>query len=130
NVSVADDKVVVKVHVKNTGKVAGRDVVEVYTSAPKGKLNKPAKELKGFAKTSLLQPGASETVTVEFNVMDMASFSEALSSWTLDKGDYSILVSRSVNDVVSSKCLRAGEARANKVHNAMSAESKSNELKK
>lgn len=130
NVSMVDDKVVVKVNVKNTGKVAGRDVVEIFTSAPKGKLHKPAKELKGFAKTSLLQPGTSETVTVEFNVMDMASFSEAQSSWTLDKGDYNILISRSVNDVVSSKSLKVAKARANKVHNAMSPEMKIKELKK
>lgn len=130
NIAIADDKVVAKINVKNNGKTAGRDVVEVYTSAPKGKLDKPAMELKGFAKTSLLQPGASETVTVEFDVMDMASFNESQSAWTLDKGNYSIHISRSVNNVIYSHLIKISKARAVKVHNAMAPETPIKELKK
>ncbi len=57
-------------------------------SAPKGKLEKPTKELKAFGKTALLAPGESEVLTIGWNVMDMASFNEKTSAWELAKGTY------------------------------------------
>lgn len=77
------DRCELKVSVKNIGKVAGREAVQLYVKAPNGGLDKPAKELKAFGKTALLQPGESQTLILTWNVMDMASFNEktALGSW-------------------------------------------------
>ena len=61
---VSGDNVVVSVTVKNSGKVSGKEVVQVYVAAPQGRISKPAKELKAFAKTRLLNPGESQTVTM------------------------------------------------------------------
>ena len=79
------DRCELKVSVKNIGKVAGREAVQLYVKAPNGGLDKPAKELKAFGKTALLQPGESQTLILTWNVMDMASFNEKNSSWELAK---------------------------------------------
>ncbi|WP_207382266.1 glycoside hydrolase family 3 protein [Schaalia vaccimaxillae] len=83
------------VEVTNNGTVAGKDVVEVYYSAPytKGGIEKSSVVLGGFAKTGEIAPGASETVTVEFNVEDMASYDyEGEGAYVLEAGDYAITV--------------------------------------
>ena len=82
------DNCEMKVAVKNTGNCAGKESVQVYVKAPAGGLEKPAKELKAFAKTKLLQPGESEVVTLSWKLMDMASLNEKSSSWELPKGTY------------------------------------------
>ena len=79
--AIDGDRCRMKVSVKNTGKVAGREAVQLYVKAPEGGMDKPAKELKAFGKTRLLKPGESQTLTLEWNVMDMASFNEKSSSW-------------------------------------------------
>lgn len=90
----------VTVEVVNTGKVAGRNVVELYVAAPQSqKLNKPAKELRDYAKTALLQPGQRETVTLLVKAEDLASFSEKASSWVTDAGTYSFLIASSAEQV-------------------------------
>jgi len=89
------EDIVVTVEVKNTGKVEAKEVVELYVSAPSGKLDKPVKELKAYAKTSSLKPGATETVTLRFATSDVASFDEAQSAWVVDAGEYQILVGSS-----------------------------------
>lgn len=83
NAKMDADRCELKVSVKNIGKVAGREAVQLYVKAPNGGLDKPAKELKAFGKTALLQPGESQTLILTWNVMDMASFNEktALGSW-------------------------------------------------
>lgn len=79
--------------VKNTGAVyAGKEVVQVYYSAPSGKLSKPYQELAAFAKTKLLAPGESETVEISFPVRDMASYCEACAAWVLEAGEYAVRV--------------------------------------
>ena len=78
----------VKVTVTNTGKVAGKDVVQVYVKAPKGELEKPERELKGFAKTPELAPGESCEVNVYVSKESLASFNEAADAWEIDKGNY------------------------------------------
>ncbi len=83
-----DGEMSLTVDVKNTGKVAGREVVQIYVSAPDGKLEKPEEELASFGKTKLLNPGETETLTFTFDAKEIASFDEETSSWIVEKGDY------------------------------------------
>lgn len=90
----------VTVDVKNTGKMAGKEVVQLYVSAPNTvKMNKPEKELKAFAKTKELQPGETATLTMTVNAADLASYDEASSSWVVDAGNYKFLVGASSRDI-------------------------------
>lgn len=93
------EEITVKVDVQNTGDVAGKDVVQVYFSAPyyQGGIEKSAIELAAYAKTKELAPGESETLTLRFAVEDMASYDSAVEqAWVLDAGEYKIHVSRDV----------------------------------
>ncbi|MBR4426787.1 MAG: fibronectin type III-like domain-contianing protein, partial [Spirochaetales bacterium] len=85
-------KVVVEVDVTNTGKRSGKEVVQVYASSPKGRLDKCRKDLAGFAKTDLLNPGCTETVKVSFDMKDIASYDTLHSSFVLENGDYIVRV--------------------------------------
>ncbi len=87
-----------KVTVTNTGKVAGKEVVQLYVSAPQT-IEKPKYELRGFAKTQELAPGQSETLTITFTAYDLASFHEDLSAWVTDKGQYTALFAASSEDI-------------------------------
>lgn len=93
------DKIEVSVSVKNTGKVAGKEVVQVYVTAAKGSYEKPAKELKTFAKTDLLKAGQSQTLKMTINKRDLASFDEAGSQWKVDAGVYTFKVGANVEDI-------------------------------
>ena len=97
-------RITVTANVTNTGDVAGKEVVQVYYSAPQGGLGKPAKELCAFAKTKMLQPGETQTLVMAFGVVDMASFDDlgkiAKSAYVLEKGDYTFHVGTSVRDTV------------------------------
>jgi beta-glucosidase len=89
----------VSVDVKNTGEVAGREIVQLYLTAPSGSLDKPAEELKGFVKTKLLAPGESQTLTFELTPRSLASFDTASSSWVAAAGDYTVRIGASSNDI-------------------------------
>ena len=90
----------VTVTVKNTGNYEGKEVVELYISAPDNKAaNKPAKELKAFAKTKQLKPGESETLTLSITAPELASFDEAASAWVVAEGEYQFLVAASAQDI-------------------------------
>jgi len=93
------DKVTVGIDVKNTGKVAGREVVQVYLSAPARKLDKPKEELVAFGKTGLLQPGETRRLSFEIKAEDLASFDEASSSWVAEAGAYQVEIGDSVKDI-------------------------------
>ena len=87
------------VTVKNTGGAAGREVVQLYLSAPgKGTL-KPALELRAFAKTKTLKPGESETLTFTLTARDLASFDPPSSSWLAEAGTYTVKVGASCEDI-------------------------------
>jgi len=90
------------VNVTNTGSVAGKEVVQVYYSAPQGLLGKPAKQLAAFAKTKLLAPGESETLIMRFDIADMASFDDLgklkKSAYVLEQGDYTFHIGTSVRN--------------------------------
>lgn len=82
------DAVTVKVTVKNTGKRAGKEIVQIYVSAPKEGLVKPVKELRAFAKTETLKPNASETLTMKIAKKDLASYSNYDEAYVLQPGVY------------------------------------------
>ena len=96
------EDIVATAKVTNTGDVAGKQVVQVYFSAPQGKLGKPAKELAAFAKTGLLEPGESEVLTMSFPISDMSSYDDTgkvvKSAYILEAGDYDIYVGNSIKD--------------------------------
>ncbi len=89
----------VSLTVTNSGKAVGREVVQLYLSAPGKLAAKPAIELKGFAKTKLLKPGESETVTFTLTPRDFASFDEAASAWVAEAGTYTIKAGASSEDI-------------------------------
>ena len=90
-----DKKITASVTITNTGKLAGKEVVQLYVSAPAGKLDKPAEELTGFAKTGLLQPGQSEKLAFTINADDLASFNTDATSWIADAGTYTVKIGSS-----------------------------------
>lgn len=90
----------ITLNVKNTGNYPGKEVVQLYVSAPNAeKTNKPAKELKAFAKTKELQPGESVTVTLSVKASELASYNEESSSWIVDEGNYAFLLAASSRDI-------------------------------
>ncbi len=101
------DEAEIRVLVTNTGNYPGREVVQVYTSAPAGKLSKPARELAGYRKTRWLSPGESETVAIRFPLDSMASYDDlgkiAKSAWVLEAGEYRFHIGTSVRDTVTAK---------------------------
>lgn len=91
------------VNVTNTGKVDGKEVVQVYVNAPQGKLGKPAKELVAFEKTRLLKTGETQVITLTVNIADMASYDDLgkvkKSAYVLEQGDYHFYVGTSIVQV-------------------------------
>ena len=94
----ANGDITVKVSVKNAGKTAGKEVVEVYVSAPGKDMDKPARELKGFAKTRKLAPGEAQTVEITIPYESLASFNEKDSRWQVEGGEYKVMVADNAAD--------------------------------
>lgn len=99
----------VSVTVKNTGKVAGKQVAQVYVTAPKSAYEKPAKELKAFGKTRELKPGESQTLKMTLEKRDLASFDEANSQWKVDAGNYLFQVGTDVASIKGTATLKVAE---------------------
>ncbi len=100
-----NETITVRVNVTNTGNMAGKDVVQVYYSAPytAGGIEKSAICLGGFAKTEMLEPGESDTLTITFRTDDMASYDyEVNEAWVLEKGTYKIIVANDVRNHIAS----------------------------
>ena len=121
------DNITITVNVRNTGKVSGKQVAQIYVAAPKGRLEKPTKELKAFAKTSLLKPGQSETLKMTIPVRELASFDEANSQWLAEAGQYSFLVGNNVEDIKDGVTLNLPEY-IEKTDNVMAPKEKLNLL--
>ena len=105
----------VSVKVTNTGKISGKDVVELYVAAPQGELDKPVKELKAYAKTRELQPGESQLVTLKVKNSELASYDESASAWVTDAGHYDFMLGSSSRDIRATLCaeIRGGSEKTN-----------------
>ena len=106
-ITIDGDEIAASVRVCNTGSVPGKEVVQVYFSAPQGKLGKPARQLAGYAKTRLLQPGDEQVIIIRFPAADMASYDDlgkiCKSAWLLEKGAYTFYIGTSVRDTVKAE---------------------------
>nr|WP_155949987.1 glycoside hydrolase family 3 C-terminal domain-containing protein [Prevotella sp. P6B4] len=123
------EAVEVSITVKNTGSVSGKEVAQVYVQAPNGKLEKPAQELKAFAKTRELQPGESQVLTMTIPVRMLASFDEAGSQWLTEAGTYTFRIGNSSRNIAATATLKLGEY-TEKTSNALAPQHKLNLLKK
>lgn len=125
----ADNQIItVSMDVKNTGSAPGKEVAQVYVTAPCGSLEKPAQELKAFAKTRELQPGESETLTMTIPLQDFASFNEKQSAWVVDGGTYTFRIGSSSRDIKAT-CTAKVKGQKQKVHNVLAPQVKLNILK-
>ena len=96
--SLDEDTLVLGVTVENTGAFAGREVVQVYVSAPVSEMDMPEQELKGFQKTMLLAPGEKEDIKIRIPLRNLASYSENAGGYILSKGDYGVRIGTSSRD--------------------------------
>ena len=120
----------VSVTVKNSGEHEGKEVVELYISAPDNKAaNKPVKELKAYAKTRNLKPGEKETVKLLVKTADLASFDEAASAWVVSGGEYQFLVGASSQDIKATLKVDV-KGQETKVHNVLKPQVQMNLLKR
>lgn len=112
-VSASDKRIFVSADVKNTGMRAGKEVIQVYYSAPKGKITKEKTALAAFAKTPTVEPGKTVTVTMYFDIADMASYDDMgdvkKNAYVLEAGEYKITVGTSVRDTVCAYKYRVPE---------------------
>jgi beta-glucosidase len=117
--------------ITNDGDVAGKEVAELYVSAPQKGLPKPEEELKAFAKTKLLQPKESQTINLTLTAKDLASFNTAKLSWIAEAGTYEVKVGASSTDIKKTKKFDlAKNIVTEKVHDVMTPQVTITELKK
>ncbi|MFD2939129.1 glycoside hydrolase family 3 C-terminal domain-containing protein [Flavobacterium notoginsengisoli] len=125
------NEITATVKITNTGKAAGKEVVQLYLSAPEKTLEKPSEELRAFAKTKLLKPGESQTLTFQLNARDLATFYTDQSSWIADGGNYTVKIGASSRDIKLTKQFSlAKDMVVEKVHKALTPQIEINELKK
>lgn len=98
-VKAGKDGFTAQITVTNTGDVAGKEAVQLYVSASAGGLDKPANELKAFAKTRELQPGESQTLSMSVTAYELASYNEATQAWETAAGKYTVKFGASVEDI-------------------------------
>ncbi len=109
SVKVADGQIKISATVKNTGACAGKEVVQVYVSAPDGQIRRPWQELAAFGKTGLLVPRESETLELSFPVTALAAYDEACAAWTLEAGEYVLRLGNSSRNTVPAAVLMLDE---------------------
>lgn len=97
--SLFKDSLHLFLEIKNTGKLPGKEVAELYISAPSGEIEKPVQELKAFAKTRLLKPGEKQRLDFVLDARQLASFWSGISTWVADKGRYEIRIGASSKDI-------------------------------
>ncbi len=124
-------KITISVTVKNTSKVAGKEVVQLYLSAPAKNIDKPVAELKGFAKTKLLQAGESEIITMTLTTKNLASFEPNKNAWIAEAGSYTVSIGNSsLNSKLTATFAVAKETIAEKTNPTFALDVKFEDLKK
>lgn len=118
-VKASKDGFVAQITVTNTGSVAGKEAVELYVAAPKGGLEKPAQELKSFAKTRELKPGESQVLTMKVTNYDLASYNESTQSWESAAGQYDIRFGASVEDIRAKATYKLSKKYTVKCHDVL-----------
>ena len=118
-VKAAADGFTATITVKNTGSVAGKEAVQLYVAAPAGGLEKPAFELKGYAKTKELVPGESQTLTITVDAYTLASFNEAASAWETAAGTYKVMFGANAADIRGTAEYKVKKAQSWKVNNVL-----------
>ena len=125
------ESITATVDIANTGKTAGKEVVQLYLSAPAAKMNKPQEELKGFAKTNLLQPGQKQTIRFVIAAKDLASFATNTTSWIAEAGKYEVKVGASSAAIKQTASFQLPvELVVEKCHKVLVPQVEINELKK
>ena len=119
SVKAAGDGFEASIKVSNIGTVAGKEVVQLYVSAPAGGLDKPVRELKAYAKTRELKPGESEVVTLKVDGYGLASFNEAASAWETASGEYTLAFGASSRDLRATAPFTLTEAKSWPAHNVL-----------
>ena len=114
--------------VKNTGSVAGKEAVQLYVTAPAGGLEKPAFELKGFAKTKELAPGEAQTLTINVDKYTLASFNEATSAWETAAGTYKVMFGANAADIRGTGEYKLKKAESWPVNNVLAPAQPINEM--
>lgn len=127
-VKATDKGFTATITVKNTGAVAGKESVQLYVAAPAGGLEKPAFELKGFAKTKELAPGESQTLTIDVCRYTLASFNEANSAWETAAGTYKVMFGANAADIRGTAVYKLKKAESWKVNNVLAPAQLINEL--
>lgn len=130
NAPVFTDKIQVSVNVTNNGKIAGKEVVQLYLSAPVSKIDKPKSELKAFAKTKLLQPGESQEISFNLTAAELASFNTAVGAWVADAGDYTVNIGNAQQSIASANFKLSKEIVVEKVNKVLVPKVAINELKR
>ncbi|MBO4418667.1 MAG: glycoside hydrolase family 3 C-terminal domain-containing protein [Oscillospiraceae bacterium] len=112
--------VTVEAAVQNVGKYPGKEVLQLYVSQPRGKLDKPRKVLAAFTKTQTLSPGCRQTLTLDFDLRDLASYDTERACWILESGDYVLHLGNSSTDTRAVAVLRLdGETILKKAKNCL-----------
>jgi len=125
-----NNSITAAVTITNTGQVAGKEVVQCYLSAPTTKMDKPAEELKAFAKTTLLQPGQSQTIIFALTANELASFNTAATAWIADAGKYTIQIGTSSLNIKQTASFQlANDIIVEKDHKVLTPQTPINELK-
>ena len=118
-VKATDKGFTATVTVKNTGSAAGKEAVQLYVAAPAGGLEKPAFELKGFAKTKELAPGEAQTLTIDVCTYTLASFNEANSAWETAAGTYKVMFGANAADMRCTADYKLKKAQSWKANNVL-----------
>lgn len=130
SVKATADGFTASIVVKNTGKVEGKEVVQLYVSAPENGLEKPVRELKAFAKTRTLKPGESQTLQFQVSTYELASFNEEQSEWQTPVGKYEIQLGASAEDIRATVLFNNRNAISKKVNNVLKANRNLKEIRR
>jgi beta-glucosidase len=125
-----DNSINASITITNQGKIPGKEVVQIYVNAPVNNLDKPAQELKAFAKTKLLKPGETQTLKFTLTAADLASFYTDKESWIADAGNYEVRAGASSSDIrLKATFNLPNDVVVEKVNKALTPKAQINEIK-